>query len=102
MLGNTLEWVEDCLAPTYVDVPTDGHAYRTDVVLNTTGRLATLNGTHACDYRVLRGGDWGNPPAMIRSAYRNWVPRPERPWHRIAAAASDSESRAICRQVIPG
>ena len=36
--------------------------------------LSPVNGARACDYRILRGGDWGNPPALIRSAYRNWGP----------------------------
>jgi formylglycine-generating enzyme required for sulfatase activity len=74
MHGNTLEWVQDCLAPSYAGLPTDGSAYQVDGPLRTTGRLASLNGLRACDYRILRGGDWGNPPGMIRSAYRNWGP----------------------------
>lgn len=74
LLGNALEWVEDCLAPSYEGLPTDGSAYEADGPLRTTGRLASLNGTRSCRYRILRGGDWGNPPAMIRSAYRNWGP----------------------------
>lgn len=72
--GNALEWVQDCFAPSYEGLPTDGSAYEVNGPLRTTGRLASLNGTRACDYRILRGGDWNNPPAMIRSAYRNWGP----------------------------
>jgi formylglycine-generating enzyme required for sulfatase activity len=32
--------------------------------------LADLNGTRSCSYRIARGGDWGDPPKEIRSAFR--------------------------------
>ena len=38
------------------------------------GFLAELNGTRSCSYRMARGGDWGDPPKEIRSAYRNFGP----------------------------
>jgi formylglycine-generating enzyme required for sulfatase activity len=74
MHGNVLEWVQDCFAPDYRSTPRDGSAYRTDVVLETAGDLASLNGKRSCDFRVLRGGDWGSPPEQLRSSFRNWGP----------------------------
>jgi formylglycine-generating enzyme required for sulfatase activity len=74
MHGNVLEWVQDCFAPTYSGLPTNGCAYETAVTLEMTGRFASMNGTSSCSYRILRGGDWNNPPAFIRSAYRNFGP----------------------------
>jgi formylglycine-generating enzyme required for sulfatase activity len=76
MHGNVLEWVQDCFASSYAGLPTDGSSYETAVTLQLTGRFASLNGTNSCSYRMLRGGDWGNPPAFIRSAYRNFGPGP--------------------------
>jgi hypothetical protein len=32
--------------------------------------LPALNGKSSYDYRVLRGGDWGDPPGKIRIAPR--------------------------------
>jgi len=29
-----------------------------------------------CAFRMLRGGDWGDPPEMIRSGFRNFAPPP--------------------------
>ena len=74
MHGNVLEWVQDCFSPSYSGLPTDGSAYETVATLEMTGRFASMNGTSSCSYRMLRGGDWGNPPALIRSAYRNFGP----------------------------
>jgi formylglycine-generating enzyme required for sulfatase activity len=76
MHGNVLEWVQDCFASSYLGLPTDGSAYETAVTLQMTGRFASMNGTSSCAYRMLRGGDWGNPPAFIRSANRNFGPGP--------------------------
>jgi len=74
MHGNVLEWVQDCFSPSYSGLPTEGSAYETVATLEMTGRFASMNGTSSCSYRMLRGGDWGNPPAFIRSAYRNFGP----------------------------
>jgi formylglycine-generating enzyme required for sulfatase activity/ankyrin repeat protein/mono/diheme cytochrome c family protein len=79
MHGNVLEWVQDCFASGYAAHPTDGSAYETVVALKMTGRFASMNGASSCAYRMLRGGDWGNPPAFIRSAYRNFGPGPGAP-----------------------
>jgi formylglycine-generating enzyme required for sulfatase activity len=74
MHGNVLEWVQDCFAPSYSGLPTEGSAYETAVTLAMTGRFASMNGANSCSYRMLRGGDWNNPPAFIRSASRNFGP----------------------------
>jgi formylglycine-generating enzyme required for sulfatase activity len=76
MHGNVLQWVADCFASSYADLPTDGSANEAVVQLKTTGPLEAMNGKSSCSYRMLRGGNWGDPPAMIRSAFRNWSPPP--------------------------
>ena len=77
MHGNVLQWVQDCFSDGYTVAPGDGSAYQSDVTLsNMTGTLSVMNGTAACSYRMLRGGDWGDPPSMIRSAFRNFAPSP--------------------------
>lgn len=55
MFGNVWEWIEDCWYPSYADAPTDGSARVSDV----------------CETRVLRGGSWLVPPALIRSGMRD-------------------------------
>ena len=52
--GNVWEWVEDCWNESYEGVPDDGSAWL-------TGK---------CSHRVLRGGSWGDPPWIVRSAFR--------------------------------
>lgn len=76
MHGNAMQWVEDCLSPTYADLPEDGSPYRRDDVLQLTGDFARLSGRRSCEFRILRGGNWGDPPAPIRSAARNFGPPP--------------------------
>jgi formylglycine-generating enzyme required for sulfatase activity len=77
MQGNVLQYVEDCFSPTLSELPSDGSAYKADVVIsNVTGRFSFMNGKRTCESRIVRGGDWGDPPRMIRSAYRNWAPGP--------------------------
>jgi formylglycine-generating enzyme required for sulfatase activity len=101
MIGNVLQFVQDCFAPSYAGLATDGSAYEVDVELKATdqklhdsvvgfciedvldgasdaaklqkcvaGMLADFNGTRSCCYRMVRGGDWGDPPKEIRSAFR--------------------------------
>jgi formylglycine-generating enzyme required for sulfatase activity len=60
MHGNAWQWVADCYVEPYLAAPVDGSAYDEP----------------GCTRRVLRGGTWGDPPALIRSAYRNWAPPP--------------------------
>ena len=55
MHGNVLEWVQDCLNESYAGAPSDGSAW-------TTGD---------CAFRVLRGGSWGSPASLARSAVRD-------------------------------
>ncbi len=56
MLGNVWEWVQDCYL-SYADAPSDGSAHETNV----------------CQGRVVRGGAWDDPPAVLRSAARFWL-----------------------------
>jgi len=79
MNGNVLQWVQDCLAASYAGVPSDGSAYETDGELKLSGDFAELSGGRSCWYRILRGGDWGDPPEEIRSALRNFGPTEQAP-----------------------
>ena len=54
MLGNALEWAEDCWNGSYSGAPSDGSAW--------------LSGD--CSQRVLRGGSYGDRPGNLRSAIR--------------------------------
>ncbi len=56
MLGNVWEWVQDCYL-SYASGPSDGSA----------------NETNDCRGRVVRGGAWDDPPAVLRSAERFWL-----------------------------
>jgi formylglycine-generating enzyme required for sulfatase activity len=77
MNGNVMQWVQDCFSNSYANLPRDGSAFKTDSpVSGMTEDFAAMNGTGACSYRMLRGGDWGDPPSMIRSAFRNFAPSP--------------------------
>ena len=76
MQGNILQYVEDCFSPTVSELPDDGSAYKADVVLHITGQFSMMNGKKSCDARIVRGGDWGDPPQMLRSGFRNVAPGP--------------------------
>ena len=76
MSGNVLQFVGDCLALSYRDVPADGSAYEANAPLRATGDLADLNGKMSCTFRMARGGDWGDPPEAVRPAARNFAPDP--------------------------
>ena len=74
MNGNVLQWVEDCLSG-YADKPRDGAPFETSRPLGADNpvspKMAALD---SCAFRMLRGGDWGDPPDMIRSGFRNYAP----------------------------
>jgi formylglycine-generating enzyme required for sulfatase activity len=55
MLGNVLQWTQDCWHADYTGAPIDGSA-RTD---------------GDCSERELRGGSWFTSPAYVRANYRN-------------------------------
>jgi formylglycine-generating enzyme required for sulfatase activity len=60
MVGNTWEWVEDCVHPDYNNgAPTDASAWIQ---------------AGDCKERVVRGGSWSDPPEFLRSAARQWDP----------------------------
>jgi len=74
MHGNVLQWVQDCLH-SYDAGKADGSAYEDPAPLPPGGPYPKpLAGMSACNFRMLRGGDWGDPPRMIRSAFRNYAP----------------------------
>lgn len=56
--GNVWEWVEDCWHESYSGAPRDGSAWTT---------------SEGCSMRVLRGGSWGDPRGLVRSANRGWL-----------------------------
>jgi len=76
MNGNIMQWVQDCFEASYQALPTDGSAYKSEVVLKMKADLVDMNGKNSCSYRIIRGGDFGDPPRFIRSASRNWAPTP--------------------------
>ncbi|MGB6537562.1 MAG: SUMF1/EgtB/PvdO family nonheme iron enzyme [Xanthobacteraceae bacterium] len=61
MVGNVIEWNEDCVHKNYNGAPIDGSAW-----------LAANGG--ACTNRILRGGSWGGTPDLLRSALRSKSP----------------------------
>jgi len=60
MLGNVLEWTQDCWHDNYNKAPGDGSAW-----------LEQDSGN--CNRRVVRGGSWFNFPQYLRSANRSWI-----------------------------
>ena len=54
MIGNVLEWTQDCYQDSYAGAPSDGSARESG----------------DCGRRVLRGGSWLYTPQIARSAYR--------------------------------
>ncbi len=56
MMGNVLEWVQDCWEKTYSAAPTDGSAYA----------------PAGCLMHVRRGGAWDEGTARLRSAARSY------------------------------
>ena len=58
MLGNVLDWNEDCWNPNYSGAPTDGTAWQSG----------------DCSRRVARGGSWDMDLRAARSAFRRGLP----------------------------
>ncbi len=57
MLGNTWEWVNDWFGPNYFrNSPSQDPA-----------------GPGGGQFRIVRGGSWGNNPPRVRVSLRNWV-----------------------------
>ena len=61
MLGNVLEWTQDCYVDSYKETPKDGSAQESP-----DGKT--------CPLRVPRGGSWYDQPRSVRSANRGRVP----------------------------
>jgi formylglycine-generating enzyme required for sulfatase activity len=76
MHGNVLQWVQDCFASSYTGLPADGSANEAAVTLKMSGELSDMSGTSSCAYRMARGGDWGDYPALFRSGFRSFGPPP--------------------------
>lgn len=76
MSGNVLQFLADCFEPAYDPAKRDGRARTVPTKLMTGGDLADLSGTSSCDYRVVRGGDWGDQSAWVRPAARSFAPPP--------------------------
>lgn len=83
MQGNAWQWVEDCYAETYAAAPSDGSAYVAE----------------DCPNRVLRGGTWGDTPAMIRAAFRNWAPPPAKYWNPDLDYRSGGVGLRVVREI---
>ncbi|MGB7466858.1 MAG: SUMF1/EgtB/PvdO family nonheme iron enzyme, partial [Candidatus Acidiferrum sp.] len=58
MLGNVLNWNEDCSNANYSGAPTDGTAWQSG----------------DCGRRVVRGGSWDASLSVVRSANRRGIP----------------------------
>ena len=58
MLGNVMDWTEDCWNANYSGAPTDGTAWHSG----------------DCGRRVVRGGSWDASLSVVRSASRRGIP----------------------------
>ena len=54
ILGNVLEWVDDCWVDNYADTPTDGSSWL----------------ENECSRKTIRSGSWFDGPRILRSANR--------------------------------
>ena len=87
MHGNAMQWMQDCLADSYADLPLDGTPYERDVPLRLSDpAFKRLDGQSSCAYRILRGGNWGDAATMVRSAARNFGPPPGATLERYGSA----------------
>jgi formylglycine-generating enzyme len=62
MLGNVMDWNEDCWNANYSGAPTDGTAWQSG----------------DCSRRVVRGGSWDADLSVVRSANRRGIPASNR------------------------
>jgi formylglycine-generating enzyme required for sulfatase activity len=76
MGGNVLQYVADCFWPSHEGLPSDGRAFVTDRPIVASGDLKDLSGTPTCNFRVVRGGSWGDQRRWIRPAARSFAPPP--------------------------
>lgn len=60
MNGNVWQWTQDCYVDTLAGRPSSAIPVIRD----------------SCQFRVARGGTWGDTPALIRSSARNYAPPP--------------------------
>ncbi len=60
MIGNVWQWTQDCYVESLAGRPAVASSVERD----------------GCQFRVARGGTWGDPPVLIRSASRNYAPPP--------------------------
>jgi formylglycine-generating enzyme required for sulfatase activity len=68
LLGNVCEWVEDAWHRNYDGAPTNGSAW-----LTASGSAWLATGGSDC--RAIRGGAWDYLPRLLRSAWRDSLPR---------------------------
>jgi formylglycine-generating enzyme required for sulfatase activity len=74
MSGNVWEWCEDDWHDSYAGAPDDGSAWL----------------TNDNDYRMLRGGSWGDIPDLCRSAFRFSI------YYRRVNRYDDLGFRVVC------
>ncbi|RYZ25405.1 MAG: formylglycine-generating enzyme family protein [Sphingobacteriales bacterium] len=72
MSGNVWQWVDDCYSATYSGLPTDGSAYKKNMLLDSTGKFDWMVLKNACSFHIVRGGSAADSPMLLRVAFRNW------------------------------
>jgi formylglycine-generating enzyme required for sulfatase activity len=85
MVGNVLEWTEDCYHDIYAGAPADGSAWLTG----------------DCSLRVLRGGSWSDGPRFLRSAFRTRTLTSNRADHQITGMGMGRFGFRIARTLEP-
>ena len=78
MHGNVTEWVQTCA--------------------DSTEKLPLPKDAQSCTYRYARGGNFDEPPALLRSAARNLAPPPNEPL-TIATYRSSAFGIRVARNV---
>ena len=72
MHGNVSQWVQDCLLGRLRHYRHDGGRIR----LPADDHTQAIGRPGEYEWHIARGGNWGDSPAMIRSAFRNYAPPP--------------------------